>query len=92
MESNPGQYDEVACGICGDKMNSKFYKGVGGFAAAMAGHTKDHDRWTCPNSKLDWHVQAKKLKSQINEMASAYLADIMRLEMESILQSRKATK
>ena len=90
---DPGTKVKMRCGICDSIMDVKRNKyGPRSWAAAMAGHKSAYDEFTCPHAGKDWHEQARLLKAEIEETASAVMADMMRLELFDIIQRREPTR
>jgi hypothetical protein len=83
----------VYCGTCGDQMGFEpEVEGYRGMASAMAGKKSKFNRYSCPNIKENWHIQAIRLRRAIDDSVSATLSKIMTEEREQILKTRRATK
>ena len=95
----PNQTEFLYCGICGDEMNV-IRNVVDGpptrvpatIHGAMAKINHLHDRFECPNIKLDWHIQAVEIKQYIKTCPSMELSKIMEKEIKQIAKTRQNTK
>lgn len=54
---DPGTCDKMNCKVCGSDMVGKRSNGPTGMAEAMAQKGHSHDRFVCPHSGKDWHVE-----------------------------------
>lgn len=91
--SDPGEFNELSCDICGEKMDvTRNVNGPTSFAAAMGEISRLHDSFNCPFREDMWHKQACKLKAEARRNPSKRLADIMMSEMTEVLTTRNATK
>lgn len=83
----------MTCDVCSDKMNvRRNIKNAGGRWSAIFRIPPIYDEFTCPNAQTQWHDQAIALMEFIEDTPSAELASIVRKELYSILEVRKATK
>ncbi len=90
---DPGVYESINCGICGDEMTvRRKVFGPTSFGAAMAQIGRLHDAFRCPNMEEQWHIQAKKIKEKARESPSKVLEALLLKEADEILQTREATK
>lgn len=91
--TDPGVHEFLRCEICKEFMDiQRDCPSVGGFAGAMLGRNKIHDKFTCPYNMKDWHRQASSLHHEICKTPSSKLAKIMKEELDLILQLRQITK
>ena len=64
----PGKVKRVKCGICGVFMSVKRnVLGCISFVGAIGGIKHIHDRFTCPNTKKDWHEKIQRWKNDVYE-------------------------
>lgn len=90
--SEPGGEDRN-CLICDALMNvERNCYGPTSWAGSMAGIKKKHDRFTCPNSKEDWHIQLVDIKDLMRTVrASGALTSILQKEFADIKLSKRIT-
>lgn len=87
------EFQELKCKVCNEAMNvERNIEGANGWASAMAGRTKDHDEFSCPNSDEKWHEQALEIKELINRTPSAFFSTMLEEEVNLILRTKCATK
>ncbi len=83
-----GETDDVYCTVCGAlcNVNPKQY-GPAGYIAAMGGHKSMHDVFTCPHGNSTWHTQAVSLKRSIDKLPDSSVADLLRREIQILVNS-----
>jgi hypothetical protein len=83
----------INCGVCHSVMTEeKEVQHYPSQAMAQAGIAIHVDRFTCPNHREFWHMQAVKLRDLAHQTPSKKLADIYREEATEIIVSRETTK
>lgn len=92
--SDPGEFEEQSCSVCGDTMDViRNSTGATCFAGAMAGGKHPlHDSFYCPSREEMWHRQVCKLRFEAGQCPSKQIADIMIAEAALVLETRVATK
>ena len=91
--SEPGEYDEMFCDLCGTKMDvRRDAYGSRSWAGAMAGIKHLHDAFTCPYYNERWHEQADEIKFAAWGHPSKKISDIMLSEVKEIIQNKTPTK
>jgi hypothetical protein len=60
--------------------------GPTGFVSAMAKRFRAHDEFVCPHTDEAWHDKALQLAIAINETPSKRLAELMRADLDDLLQ------
>jgi hypothetical protein len=88
--SEPGATtDERHCRICRTACTvTRNLLGPTSFAEAMSHKNHLHDRFQCPHSEEEWHEQALLLVQEIERTPSKRLADLMRLDLQDLLQEK----
>lgn len=86
--------DEVVhCGVCGDAMTvERNCFGPRSYSGAMGGSRSAYDEFTCPNRGVSWHWQIVALRRAMAKTPSAKITEMLREEIEEVLQTRKPTK
>ena len=83
----------MSCNVCGELMDvRRNVDGPTGYAEAVGKRSHLHDFFFCPFRDDAWHKQIHKLYEAIRETPSKRLADIMKEEIDDILDSREPTK
>lgn len=85
--SEPNSTDEKSCRVCGSKCRvTRNVFGPTGFISAMAKHFRAHDESVCPHTDEAWHERALQLAIAIDETPSRRLADLMKADLDDLLQ------
>lgn len=88
-----GKYDKLYCQICNTEMDvDRAAPSSHSYAGAVRGTNRVHDSFRCPNSNVDWHIQAFRLFGEARKTASKKLETMLREEANEILKTRVATK
>ena len=91
--TDPGKRDKMNCNVCSSNMDVKRnVYGPTGMAEAMAKKGHSHDSFTCPHVDKDWHRQASKILRELENTSSPTLEELLKKDMEKIIETRKATK
>jgi len=84
------------CPICGQQMAVKRdQSGPRSWAAAMAGGNGNgelHDFFYCEQAHTPWHEQALKLYQGVEDSPSALVSEMLKKEIELIVQTQQTTK
>jgi hypothetical protein len=93
FEPNAGTVENAICKACGRLMEiERDLPAVGGFAAAMSGSNRKRDRFTCPDSEHDWHLQVVALTVEVGKTNSAKLTALLQEEISEIVATKEPTK
>ena len=91
---DPGEAQDINCGICAEKMNVKRgIFGPTGFIEAMSprgGHW--HDYFECPNLGELWHKHIVSLTDEQMKTNSAKIKQILEDEIQETLKTKKMPK
>jgi hypothetical protein len=78
------------CRVCGDRMSlQRNVMCAGGWAAAMGGHKRPHDVFTCPNKEAPWHIRAELICLEIERTSSPSLKRMMGKDVKDICKRRR---
>ncbi len=66
--TNPGAHASMRCRVCGAEcLVTRSRIGPTGFAEAVEGIERPHDRFVCPHADLPWHNAALDLLHEADE-------------------------
>ncbi|MCC7449377.1 MAG: hypothetical protein IT324_18305 [Anaerolineae bacterium] len=84
--TDPNAESEMYCRVCQTRcaVQRNVY-GPTSWGASMAHIARYHDVFECPHAEEDWHIQALKLVDQITNTPSKRLADLMRQDLQDLL-------
>ena len=84
--TQPFEQPGMKCRVCGSSCTvHRVSKEPTGFAEAMAGASKVHDSYVCPNTDEPWHRDAIELKIAIENMPSPRVRALMQQDLDDIL-------
>jgi hypothetical protein len=90
FEPDAGTCDSMVCKVCGEKCDIQRNLGPAyGFAAAMAGHTRNYDRFTCPRSEEKWHREALVLAAEMDDLCSPTLKSIVAQDLANLVSKHR---
>ena len=82
----PNSGEEKTCRVCNSRCKSaRNVFGPTGFIYAMANRFTYHDEFVCPHTDEPWHEKALQLAIAIDDTPSKRLADLMRADLQDIL-------
>lgn len=91
--AEPNSGEEKFCRVCNSRCKStQNVFGPTGFISAMANKFTYHDEFVCPHTDEPWHEKALQLAIAIDETPSKRLADLMRADLQDILDEHVSSR
>lgn len=82
----PGAVGERTCLVCGTVCHVERNRvGPISWAGAMGKVEKEHDYFSCPHIRQEWHEQALELVQAIEQMPSKRVAALMQQDLVELL-------
>jgi len=89
FHTDPDTVDSMYCKVCGSLCNvQRSVHGPTSWIEGMGGRGHWHDEFRCPHSGHHWHDLALQLVMKIEKTPSKRLAELMRLDLEDILNEK----
>ena len=79
-----GTTESIQCQVCGEEMMVE----RNATGRTMSGRDFIHDVFECPNIGQDWHLQALKIKYELDNTASPSIKKIMQSDLDEIIATR----